>query len=441
MAVSDPIRQHSFLSRSVRRSLDVMGFSALLKVPTEVKLRRSNSSSGSSPPKAERRLPFENSNSSSERSSPKADDFDHPHSVGDNSEAATNGSARVKRDAPSWRRSIISLLRRSNTPLAKSGTGTQRPSSSDSEGVTFNSSKSFSATSSSDAADLEAYKDISEAINESSRIQRDAEGRRGSITSLSRRFSELFAKLPATDGGLESSPNAETITEERRRQECTSKLEEDSTHAHEGEAKRNIQTIDVQDEKIPTCASGQTLEGPEQLDEHRQGSTRAVKDYINIKKRVNQLRKNRSDREYRRKVVVNGVPIKDVDVKKAEELAGPIHPGSYWYDIQAGFWGLEPGPCLGMIPPCILQLNAPMSGACSGGSTGILVNGRELHQKDLERLSSRGLPTAPGMAYCISVDGRVMDESSRKYVTGLGLLAPSLGKNKRGSGIYMPAVY
>lgn len=35
--------------------------------------------------------------------------------------------------------------------------------------------------------------------------------------------------------------------------------------------------------------------------------------------------------QYRRKVIVNGRIVPDVLVKQAEGLAGPIHPGSYWY--------------------------------------------------------------------------------------------------------------
>lgn len=36
-------------------------------------------------------------------------------------------------------------------------------------------------------------------------------------------------------------------------------------------------------------------------------------------------------RRYRRKVIVNGVRIPDHLVKKAEQKAGPIHPGTYWW--------------------------------------------------------------------------------------------------------------
>ncbi|XP_020518381.1 uncharacterized protein LOC18426860 isoform X2 [Amborella trichopoda] len=125
-------------------------------------------------------------------------------------------------------------------------------------------------------------------------------------------------------------------------------------------------------------------------------------------------------------VMVNGKPIPNRLVRKAEKQAGPIHPGDYWYDYRAGFWGVMGWPCLGIIPPCIEEFNFPMSKSCSGGNTGIFVNGRELHQKDLELLSGRGLPTTLGKAYIIEISGSVIDEASREELDGLGKLAPTL---------------
>ncbi|XP_043804956.1 protein ENHANCED DISEASE RESISTANCE 4 isoform X2 [Manihot esculenta] len=63
-------------------------------------------------------------------------------------------------------------------------------------------------------------------------------------------------------------------------------------------------------------------------------------------------RSNQRDERGRSNVSVNGHPIPDRLVKKAEKLAGPIHPGQYWYDSRAGFWGAIGGPCLGIIPKC-----------------------------------------------------------------------------------------
>ncbi|KAH7295807.1 hypothetical protein KP509_27G066700 [Ceratopteris richardii] len=128
-------------------------------------------------------------------------------------------------------------------------------------------------------------------------------------------------------------------------------------------------------------------------------------------------------------VVVNGVVIPRDAVRSAEKQAGTISPGVYWYDYEAGFWGVMGGPCLGIIPPCIKEFNSSLSRDCAGGNTGILINGRELHKKDLDLLASRGLPKTPGKAYLVDINGLVVEESSGKVFERLGRLAPTYVSN------------
>ncbi|CAL9058606.1 unnamed protein product [Musa banksii] len=139
------------------------------------------------------------------------------------------------------------------------------------------------------------------------------------------------------------------------------------------------------------------------------------------------------------KVSVNGHPIPDRLVKKAEKQAGLIHPGDYWYDYHAGFWGVMGHPCHGIIPPFIEEFNYPMPKNCGRGNTGVIVNGRELHHKDLDLLIGRGLPSAPG-SYKIEISGRVWDESSGEELDSLGKLAPTVERNKHGFGMWVPRV-
>lgn len=49
-----------------------------------------------------------------------------------------------------------------------------------------------------------------------------------------------------------------------------------------------------------------------------------------LKKSVKELTKGKKSTQYRRKVVVNGHAVPDDVVRRAEEYAGGIHPGSYW---------------------------------------------------------------------------------------------------------------
>ncbi|GMN42956.1 hypothetical protein TIFTF001_012158 [Ficus carica] len=148
--------------------------------------------------------------------------------------------------------------------------------------------------------------------------------------------------------------------------------------------------------------------------------------FANIKKSFKDFsRANHADERGKSNVSINGHPITDRVVKKAQKLAGSVHPGDYWYDYRAGFWGIMGGPCLGIVPPYIEEFNYPMPENCAGGNTGIFVNGRELHQKDLDLLASRGLPTSRDRSYIIEISGRVLDEDTGDELDCLGKLAPT----------------
>nr|KJB09683.1 hypothetical protein B456_001G156300 [Gossypium raimondii] len=144
---------------------------------------------------------------------------------------------------------------------------------------------------------------------------------------------------------------------------------------------------------------------------------------------------NQIEEHGKRNVSVNGHPLPECVVKKAERTAGRIQPGQYWYDFRAGFWGVLGGPCLGIIPPQIEEFNYPMPENCAGGSSGVFVNGRELHQKDLELLANRGLPTDRDRYYIIEISGRVLDEDTGEELCKLGKLAPTVLKVKHGFGM------
>ncbi|XP_076931029.1 uncharacterized protein LOC143596036 isoform X1 [Bidens hawaiensis] len=137
-------------------------------------------------------------------------------------------------------------------------------------------------------------------------------------------------------------------------------------------------------------------------------------------------------------VTVNGHPIPDRLVKKAEKLAGTVQPGDYWYDSKAGFWGMMGGPCRGIIPPFIEEFNYPMPEKCADGNTNVYVNGRELHQRDLDLLVSRGLSSDAHRSYLIDISGRVFDQESGQELQGLGKLAPTVERKKHGFGMKPP---
>ncbi|XP_071707393.1 uncharacterized protein [Rutidosis leptorrhynchoides] len=158
-----------------------------------------------------------------------------------------------------------------------------------------------------------------------------------------------------------------------------------------------------------------------------------------IKKSFRELsRSSQHVDEVKVNVTVNGHPITDRLVKQAENLAGPIAPGDYWYDLRAGFWGMIGGPCRGIIPPFIEEFDYPMPENCADGNTNVFVNGRELHQRDLDLLASRGLSTETDRSYVIEISGKVFDEDSGLELEGLGKLAPTVEREKQGFGMKPP---
>ncbi|KAI7747650.1 hypothetical protein M8C21_032543 [Ambrosia artemisiifolia] len=82
-------------------------------------------------------------------------------------------------------------------------------------------------------------------------------------------------------------------------------------------------------------------------------------------------------------------------------------------------------PVLQNDPPFIEEFNYPMPEKCADGNTNVFVNGRELHQKDLDLLVRRGLPADADRSYVIEISGRVLDEDSGLELEGLGKLAPT----------------
>ncbi|XP_027082703.1 uncharacterized protein [Coffea arabica] len=149
-------------------------------------------------------------------------------------------------------------------------------------------------------------------------------------------------------------------------------------------------------------------------------------------------RSSKSTESGKSNVSINGHFVPDRVVKKAEKLSGTIQPGEYWYDIRAGFWGVMGHPCLGIILPNIEEFNYPMLENCAGGNTEVFVNGRELHQKDLDLLASRGLPITRHKSYLIDISGRVVDENTGEELDGLGKLAPTVQRAKHGFGMRIP---
>jgi hypothetical protein len=99
--------------------------------------------------------------------------------------------------------------------------------------------------------------------------------------------------------------------------------------------------------------------------------------------------------------MVNGVALDGKTKQALEQGYGvPIKPGRYWYDNVSGVWGLEGGPGQGQILPG-LNLGGPLKRDASKGKTGVIVNGRELHEQDVAALR-RCLQVIPGRYWVLA---------------------------------------
>ena len=87
-----------------------------------------------------------------------------------------------------------------------------------------------------------------------------------------------------------------------------------------------------------------------------------------------------------RNVFVNGVKLDQNTLSMIESnYQIPLADGRYWYDTHCGAWGVEGGPTAGFILPG-MPFPGPMPYAISGGGTGIVINGREIHPLDQQAL-------------------------------------------------------
>jgi hypothetical protein len=102
-----------------------------------------------------------------------------------------------------------------------------------------------------------------------------------------------------------------------------------------------------------------------------------------------------------RMVLVNGQQISQRDLAALDlQNHSPIPSGPCWYDRISGAWGHEGGPSEGFIAAG-MTLGGELRADASNGDTGVFVNGRHLHRKDVAALQELE-PVFPGRYW---VDG------------------------------------
>lgn len=103
-------------------------------------------------------------------------------------------------------------------------------------------------------------------------------------------------------------------------------------------------------------------------------------------------------------VVVNGVPLEEGQLDAlARQYGTRPAPGRYWYDARSGLQGFEGQPAAGFLLPG--HDLGRLARDASRGTTGVLINGRELSQVEWMSWSALlGTPILPG-AYWLDANG------------------------------------
>ena len=106
-----------------------------------------------------------------------------------------------------------------------------------------------------------------------------------------------------------------------------------------------------------------------------------------------------------------------------------IPTGSYWYDPASGLWGNWGAPPSGQIVPGLELGKLPAH--ASGGATGVVINGRVLHQREVDWLVSVFGQANPGR-YWLDAYGNIGLEGQPLPLANL--LAAS--RARQGGGFY-----
>ncbi len=135
-----------------------------------------------------------------------------------------------------------------------------------------------------------------------------------------------------------------------------------------------------------------------------------------------------------RNVVVNEIQITGGQLQALERQYGTRIPdGVYWYDRSSGAWGMKGGPTAGFAVAG-LSLGGPLRPEASNGTTGVFINGRQLHVMDVLGLQQLIGVVYPGR-YWVDAQGNAGFEGGPALVN-LVVMAQQRARSGAGGGAY-----
>jgi hypothetical protein len=135
-----------------------------------------------------------------------------------------------------------------------------------------------------------------------------------------------------------------------------------------------------------------------------------------------------------RHVVINEVAVPDSQLRMLERGSRVRIPdGSYWYDRVSGAWGFRGGPTMGFTVAG-LPVGGPLRADASNGTTGVFINGRQLHIQDALALQALLGAVYPGR-YWVDAQGNAGFEGGPPLVN-LVVVARARAAQGAGGGAY-----
>lgn len=111
----------------------------------------------------------------------------------------------------------------------------------------------------------------------------------------------------------------------------------------------------------------------------------------------------------------NGVGIPETLRQKLRDNGNPAHDGDWWYDDVSGAYGHVGGPCLKFMTPGLSGFGR-IDPNCSHGSSGVFVNGRELHDIDISNWQTYVDDVPKPGRYSLDGNGDLKDEASDAFI-------------------------
>ncbi|KAG5010176.1 hypothetical protein JHK82_018798 [Glycine max] len=114
-------------------------------------------------------------------------------------------------------------------------------------------------------------------------------------------------------------------------------------------------------------------------------------------------------------VCVNLQPLNREQLKLLLNCRNPpkqLKPGSYWYDKASGFWGKDGQPPSQIISPQ-LDVGGRLHKNASNGNTNVIINDREITQKERLILQLAGVPCEGTPNFWVNADGSYREEGQR----------------------------